>query len=260
MRDVDIIYKREASELCKVSFSELEKWHKSGKLKYENHPLSGDTIYSRKKLENFLGVRASSFLPKPSKKEMIRGARMSFANSCILLEDSRALLSRGSYGTAFSICAIALEELGKAINCLNPISEMNKNKFDWKAFWDDFYSHSSKTQTIHLYLYAGIMLGKLSPLEIIKIFKDMSKIPKKTKYIDMQKQNGFYVDFLKSPEKMWFETPRKMVKKEDAEWLIDFSQKIITLIKKQKLFNDECIKRICQPPFFIKIIKKLGGF
>lgn len=234
MRDYDYFYTEEASKVCNLPVGALNK-----KLKCIKHPISGDPVYRRKDIENYLKLPKFSLLPKPTDEEMLNAAKISFKNSNHLLEDSKILYSSKRYSTAYSICAIALEELGKAIRCIDPIVVQNEEMFSWKSYWDYFYNHHNKLEIILLYIDVACFLADQE-----SISQDFAHLTKRLKHIDAQKQNGFYVDYIKSPRKSWFEIPSKLVKKSDAKYIIDFTSLALNVLKKQKLFSYECISSI----------------
>ena len=233
MRDYDYFYPEETSKLCNLSIDTL-----NDKLKCIKHPISGDPVYRRKDIEHYLKLPKFSLLPKPTDEEMLNAAKISFKNSNRLLKDSKLLYSQKRYSTAYSICAIALEELGKALYCIDPIVQ-KKDLFSWKTYWDYFYNHHNKLEIILLYIDVAFLLSKQKSLS-----KDFANLIKRLKLIDAQKQNGFYVDYIKSPRKSWFEMPSKLVKKSDAKYIIDFTSLALNLLKKQNLFSHECINNI----------------
>lgn len=251
MRDIDIIPIKEASILCGVSQESLELLNRAGELKYKKHPYGGYKTYSREKLERFFGVPKNSFLPQPSDKELINAARMCFENSSKLLEDAKLLYSEESFASSFSICALSLEELSKSVSCLDPISEAGRDKFSWKKFWDEFFSHSIKIERIYLYRLIGLILSGNQVKEEFKKIKSFSW------YVNMQKQNGFYVDYVKSPEKARFDSPKNMVGKPAAEEIINLTQVSLDTIEQQSLLGDEMINKIRNMTLDM-IIKKMS--
>lgn len=238
MRDIDIIPLKEASKLCGVSEETLELLNKKGKLEYKKHPYGEYKICFRRQLEKFYGVPKNSFLPHPSEEELINGARMCYENSSSLLKDAKLLYSQSKFGSSFSICALSLEELSKSIICLDPIAKVGRESFSWEKFWKNFFSHSIKIERIHLYMLMGAVLSGYS---VKGQFKEIRKF---SWYIDAQKQNGFYVDYIKNSDKAWFESPDKMVDKSAAEEVINFAQVAVETIGKQELFSDKSIKNI----------------
>lgn len=110
-------------------------------------------------------------------------------NAGRLVADARLLLENGSFATAVSLSALAIEEYGK-ISILRAIA-VARSEDEAKASWRDYRSHTRKNAS---WIFPELVANGARNLEDFKaMFFDGSD---HTAVLDNLKQLGFYTDCL----------------------------------------------------------------
>ncbi|MER6162708.1 AbiV family abortive infection protein [Streptomyces sp. NPDC001868] len=138
-------------------------------------------------------------------------AAASFTNARALLTSAQAVLDTHQWPTAFSIAALALEEVGKAAMCMMMLSmppavrEQFRPQFE-KAFID----HRTKAEFAHLILG---MVSEETPASLDQLMTDAIASARKSNAV---KFRGLYVDYTDTGVLL---TPASVGERE-ARWMV----------------------------------------
>lgn len=135
----------------------------------------------QKKLDAYRG--------KLSTAEIAKGMTVAGRNARRLADDAATLLAAGSFPTAASLAALAIEEAGK-VSILRALA-LARNDAEIKDEWKAYRSHTSKNTTWLLPALAASGARKLDDLRLL--FDQNSDHPF---LLDQLKQLGFYTDCL----------------------------------------------------------------
>lgn len=184
--------------------------------------------------------------------EYQEGAKLSFKNYESLLLISRNAAETNNYGTASSLCILAMEELSKSvvlqlksINSLVPINDLDK------YFWNHEIKHNigldlyfkldsidNKNSNDPKYLIAMSIAAIALILYLNNKKEDIEKNKKKEKsYFNSIKESGFYVGYDEYNRK--WTSPNMEHNKESYDDLLelidDFSEKVKSWIFEGKI-------------------------
>jgi AbiV family abortive infection protein len=146
-------------------------------------------------------------------REIAAGMSQCFLNARDLIEDAELLRRKNRNARAFSLAALALEELGKIPMLYDMAFYSPHDEARWKKFWKAFRRHQVKQHVIGEY---GKML--MVPLGQSKRRPYKVEIPEGFGEIaDSFKQLGFYVNFFHDR----FSSPEAFFR-DNSDW-IDFT-------------------------------------
>lgn len=133
--------------------------------------------------------KLNSYREKLLPAEIAKGMTAAGKNARRLADDAATLLAAGSFPTAASLAALAIEEAGKA-SILRALA-LAKNDAEIKDEWKAYRSHTSKNTAWLLPALAASGARKLDDLRTL--FDPDSD---RTFLLDQFKQLGFYTDCL----------------------------------------------------------------
>lgn len=183
-------------------------------------------------------------ITKLKQAEYREGAKLTFENFQNLLNASMNVAQTENYGTASSICVLALEELSKsvilelkAINNSIPIKDLEKYftrhepkqnvGIDIFMAIESYYESSEEDQTSNPYHL--LIIGLILLLVVFASKGDNSRSKKSKKsYFDLVKESGFYVGYNET-SRQWM-SPSSEHNKESFDGLFkyinEFSEKV----------------------------------
>lgn len=133
--------------------------------------------------------KLDSYKGRLTAEQVAAGMTAAAENAARLVADAELLLESGSYATAVSLSALAIEESGK-VSILRSIS-VAKSDDEAKACWKDYRSHTRKNAS---WIFPELFSNGARQLEHFKsMFFDDSD---HTAVLDNLKQLGFYTDCL----------------------------------------------------------------
>lgn len=157
----------------------------------------------QKKLDAYRG--------KLSTVEIAKGMTVAGHNARRLADDAATLLAAGSFPTAASLAALAIEEAGK-VSILRALA-LSRNDAEIKDEWKAYRSHTSKNTTWLLPALAASGVQKLDDLR--PLFDQDSDHPF---LLDQLKQLGFYTDCLGNGH---WAVPTEVIDQDLAQMLVN---------------------------------------
>ncbi|MFE2487194.1 AbiV family abortive infection protein [Streptomyces mirabilis] len=117
-------------------------------------------------------------------------AAAAFTNARALLTSAQALLDERQWPTAFSVAALALEEVGKASLCMTTLVMPPAVREEFRpAFAKAFTDHQAKAEFAHLVL--GMVADEM-PASLEQLLDDVVASARRTNAV---KFRGLYVDY-----------------------------------------------------------------
>ncbi len=121
--------------------------------------------------------------------QIAEGMSAAAENATHLVGDAEALLARGSFATAVSLAALAIEEAGK-VSILRALA-VARTDGEVRSCWRDYRSHTRKNAA---WIFPQLFAGGARQLENFRpMFADNAD---HTAMLDNLKQLGFYTDCL----------------------------------------------------------------
>jgi len=146
-----------------------------------------------------------------TKEQCLIGFKKSLENALALIEDSKILNKKGSHGHSVALSMLALEECGKAMTLIAVYLEIKNID---KELLDIFFrKHAPK---IHLSL-----------LELALSKEDIAYTETLAPTLDLVKQRGFYVDYIKGK----WATPQDDDLDKMAKINLDYAERIYESVK-----------------------------
>lgn len=169
-----------------------------------------------------------AFRGKLSAAEIAKGMTVAGHNARRLVDDATTLLAAGSFPTAASLAALAIEEAGKA-SILRALA-LAKNDAEIKEEWKAYRSHTNKNIAWLLPALAASGARKLDDLH--PLFDQDSDHPF---LLDQLKQLGFYTDCLNNGH---WAVPTEIVEQDLAQMIV----KVADLLAKDKDVSEKEIE------------------
>lgn len=157
----------------------------------------------QKKLDAYRG--------KLSTADIAKGMTVAGRNARRLADDAVTLLAAGSFPTAASLAALAIEEAGK-VSILRALA-LARNDGEIKDEWKAYRSHTSKNTTWLLPALAASGARKIDDLQ--PLFDSESNHPF---LLDQLKQLGFYTDCLGNGH---WSVPAEVIDQDLAQMLVN---------------------------------------
>jgi len=137
-------------------------------------------------------------------KELAKGIQLCVENAADLIEDARLLFNKNRFARCFSLCVLAMEEIGKIEVIARGVLISKTDEKKWKRFEKNFKSHEIKQAHAIVMQFAETLRS-----EGAKGVKQRLSAPGRFT-LDQAKQLSFYVDFLDGK----FVSPRTMISKD----------------------------------------------
>jgi AbiV family abortive infection protein len=162
-----------------------------------------------KKLNQYKGRLTSSQIAQGINASRLNGKRLS--------RDAVALLERGSFPSAASLAALAIEEAGKA-SILRELA-VARNEQDVKEAWRDYRSHTRKNV---MWIFLELVANGARRLDDFRpIFDPDSDHPE---LLDQIKQLGFYTDCLGNAH---WSVPEQVIDEKLAKMLVNAARALL---------------------------------
>lgn len=209
-------------------------------------------------------------IPEISSEKWIEVSNYAYANSIKLIEDAKILIKNNSYGHAYSLASLAIEEFSKYQLCLSLSIDFVPEQIK-QEIWEKIRNHIFKIEMFKGRLFLQYTFGEIyfRPLEIeeqinnldlnhdekVKIIvqhkkdileriknlafnkgEEANKFDKWMKILEklnLEKQKGFYVDI----ENTKITSPLD-IKKEKVDELITFFENELLIISKYAELNN----------------------